>query len=89
MLVLDQVICIFNFILKRLAALNNILQEMGLKNYSIFGVDHIEQLVAFSRDNLSKFKEDYDKKIKVIVEDGRKGLEKEAPFDIIHVGACK
>ncbi|KAJ3203077.1 Protein-L-isoaspartate(D-aspartate) O-methyltransferase [Clydaea vesicula] len=60
----------------------------------VFGVEHINELVEFSRKNVLKdhpefLKESNDEGgIKFLVGDGRKGLKSESPFDAIHVGAA-
>ena len=60
-------------------------------NGMVVGVDHIQELVDWSRQNMKKDgKEDMLNKrsIMLVVGDGRKGFIEEAPFDAIHVGAA-
>ena len=53
------------------------------------GIEHIENLAQLSIQNLNKSysQEIKDKKIKIVVGDGRLGYEPEAPYDVINVGA--
>eukprot|EP00938_MAST-03A_sp_MAST-3A-sp1_P000855 g855.t1 len=57
--------------------------------YQVRGIDHVKGLVDLSRENLANdgFKKD-DKNIGIFLRDGFQGLEEEAPFDAIHVGAA-
>ena len=67
--------------------------EMTVKNGSahVVGIEHIDQLAQFSKDNLknagyeSQLK---DGTINIICGDGRKGYSEGAPYDAIHVGAA-
>ena len=56
------------------------------------GIDHIDDLV---RDSVVNLKKDPSigsmletEQLKMVVGDGRKGHEPEAPYDAIHVGAA-
>ena len=54
----------------------------------VIGIEHIKELVDFGIKNISKHNKDliYNKKIKIILGDGRLGCKNEGPFDCIHVG---
>jgi protein-L-isoaspartate(D-aspartate) O-methyltransferase len=57
----------------------------------IVGIDHIPELVDWSRKNIRKDglgKELDDGRIQLVCGDGRKGFPHEAPYDVIHVGAA-
>ncbi|XP_023235164.1 protein-L-isoaspartate(D-aspartate) O-methyltransferase-like isoform X2 [Centruroides sculpturatus] len=60
------------------------------KNGLAVGIDHIPELVNMSIENINKDQPDLIKSgsIKMIVGDGRKGYEEDAPYDAIHVGAA-
>nr|CAD7197804.1 unnamed protein product [Timema douglasi] len=54
------------------------------------GIDHIQELVEFSRANVMK---DHPHllesgRVKLVVGDGRQGYKEEAPYNAIHVGAA-
>jgi|SRR3989344_521376 len=51
----------------------------------VCGIERIEQLVEFSKNNLSKYNFN---NLEIIHGDGTKGLKKYAPFDKIHVAAA-
>ena len=55
----------------------------------VVGIEHMKELYNFGIENISKHHKDLlvNKKIKLILGDGRKGCKEEAPFDCIHVGA--
>jgi len=57
---------------------------------AVVGIEHIEQLVELSVNNLKKgySKELETNQISIICGDGRQGYSEEAPYDIIHVGAA-
>ena len=57
----------------------------------VYGIEHIPELIDFSLVNISKShkKSLDDGSITILKGDGRKGLEKYAPYDVIHVGAGK
>lgn len=59
-------------------------------NGKVIGIEHIDELMQLGFDNLSKsHKTELDSgDITMVVGDGRKGYESEAPFDVIHVGAA-
>lgn len=54
------------------------------------GIDHIENLVNMSIENVKKDQPGLIEsgRIKLIVGDGRQGYKEEAPYDAIHVGAA-
>eukprot|EP01083_Nonionella_stella_P001412 4061_1 len=56
----------------------------------VIGIDHISELVALAKSNISKHHGHLlkNKAIEIICGDGRAGYPKEAPFDAIHVGAA-
>lgn len=56
----------------------------------VYGIDHMEQLVNDSTANVKRGNPELikDKRIELIVGDGRKGYELGAPYDAIHVGAA-
>uniref|UniRef100_A0A8R1TW56 Protein-L-isoaspartate O-methyltransferase n=1 Tax=Onchocerca volvulus TaxID=6282 RepID=A0A8R1TW56_ONCVO len=60
------------------------------KTGKVVGIDHIQALVDDSRRNIRKHHEDLltDRRIILMKGDGRKGYEKEAPYNAIHVGAA-
>ncbi len=51
----------------------------------VCGIERIEQLIEFSKNNLSKYNFN---NLEIIHGDGTKGLKKHAPFDKIHVAAA-
>lgn len=57
---------------------------------TVYGLEHIEELVAQSIANIRKdCAELIDSgRLTILRGDGRDGLERHAPFDVIHVGAC-
>ncbi|KFM69612.1 Protein-L-isoaspartate(D-aspartate) O-methyltransferase, partial [Stegodyphus mimosarum] len=54
------------------------------------GIDHIENLVSMSIENVKKDQPGLIEsgRIKLVVGDGRQGYKEEAPYDAIHVGAA-
>ena len=59
-------------------------------NAKVFGIEHIKPLAKWSLGNIAKYKTRITyKNVKIIAGDGRKGLPKEGPFDLIQCGACK
>ncbi|KAI0979919.1 hypothetical protein GJ496_003327 [Pomphorhynchus laevis] len=56
----------------------------------VVGVDHIEELVNMSIENVKKAKPELlkDGILKLVVADGRSAMFEEGPFDVIHVGAA-
>ena len=63
---------------------------MDIKNCQVFGIDHIEELVNKSIENIKK-NNSYlfdNQTIQILTGDGRNGLLSYAPFDFIHVGAA-
>ncbi|ORX59603.1 pcmt1 protein [Hesseltinella vesiculosa] len=57
---------------------------------NVVGIDHIEELVAQSRVNVSKQHADWcnNGRVELVVGDGRLGYPAQAPYDCIHVGAA-
>ncbi|OZC09754.1 protein-L-isoaspartate O-methyltransferase [Onchocerca flexuosa] len=57
------------------------------KTGKVVGIDHIQALVDDSRRNIKKHHEDLltDRRIILMKGDGRKGYEKEAPYNAIHL----
>ena len=55
----------------------------------VIGIDHMEELIDFGIQNISKHNKNLidKKRIKFILGDGNNGCKQEAPFDCIHVGA--
>ena len=64
--------------------------EMMERDGKVVGIDHIEDLVKLSRENLAKsyLPQLEDGSIQLVCGDGRKGFEEEGPYDVIHVGAA-
>ncbi|EDO44156.1 predicted protein [Nematostella vectensis] len=56
----------------------------------VYGIDHIDQLVTEAKNNIKKGNPELlsQKKVELIVGDGRKGHAAGGPFDAIHVGAA-
>ncbi|XP_034244862.1 protein-L-isoaspartate(D-aspartate) O-methyltransferase [Thrips palmi] len=56
----------------------------------VVGIDHIPELVEFSRKNVLSDKPELlnTGRLKLIAGDGRAGYPEDAPFDAIHVGAA-
>ena len=56
----------------------------------VVGIEHMKELYDYGKYNISKHHKDLltDKKIELILGDGRKGCKEKAPFDCIHVGAA-
>jgi len=54
------------------------------------GIDHIEELVNWANDNVSKDQPHLlqSGRVKIVLGDGRKGYTGEAPYNAIHVGAA-
>lgn len=59
---------------------------------TVVGIDHIPALISLSEANMAKSAEGKQMldtgNVKFVCGDGRKGYEKEAPYDAIHVGAA-
>lgn len=53
----------------------------------VIGVDHVKELVDWSRDNVQRDGLT-EPQVKLVCADGRKGWPEGAPFDAIHVGAA-
>ncbi len=64
--------------------------KMMNESGTVYGVEHIAQLVDLSRRNIARnHRRLLDQGRIVLVEgDGRKGLGQFAPYDVIHVGAA-
>ena len=64
---------------------------MGKSGVAV-GIDHIDELVNESKENLMKEPNTADLlktgQIQMVVGDGRKGHPEMAPYDAIHVGAA-
>ena len=56
------------------------------------GIDHIEDLVTMAKTNIRrdpKLAQLMDEeRLKIVLGDGRKGYEQDAPYDCIHIGAA-
>lgn len=61
----------------------------NLNRTAVVGIEHLQELADFGRANLNKeYSEELNSnRMKIVVGDGRKGYENEAPYDVIHVGA--
>jgi len=57
---------------------------------TVFGIDHIEELIDIATVNIIKHHSDLlqSHRLEMVCTDGRKGYPKGAPFDCIHVGAA-
>ncbi|KAK1231438.1 hypothetical protein PQX77_005447 [Marasmius sp. AFHP31] len=69
------------------AVLHHLVSPSG----KVVGIEHVEELVEWSRENMLKdgLKDELDSgKIQLIAGDGRKGYPSEGPYDAIHVGAA-
>lgn len=66
-----------------LALINEILKRSRIKNYEIYGIERIKELVKSSRKIFNE-----NKNIKIIERDGSKGLPEKKPFDRILVSAA-
>jgi len=68
-------------------AFAKLMNEPGAISY---GIDHIPELVQLAMKNISKSYADYLTKGKILLVegDGRLGLKKYGPYDVIHVGAA-
>lgn len=62
-----------------------LLANMVGREGRVYGIERIDELVEFSKNNLKKYN---FKNIKIIQGDGTKGMKKYAPFDKIHVAAA-
>ena len=67
--------------------------EMTVKDEkaNVIGIEHIEELAQFSRDNLKNAgysSQMENGNIKVVCGDARQGYKEGAPYDAIHVGAA-
>ncbi len=65
------------------------LEILNFNNFEIYGIEHVKELVKFSKRNI---KENYNyliegKFIQIYDKDGRDGLKEKSPFDFINVGA--
>jgi protein-L-isoaspartate(D-aspartate) O-methyltransferase len=66
-------------------AMSKMMNDKGL----VVGIEHMEELYKFGKENISKNHKNLldTNKIKLIKGDGRLGYKEEAPYDCIHVGA--
>ena len=66
-------------------------EQVGENGVAV-GIDHIDELVQLSVDNVNKSAETAkllkSGQLQLVVGDGRLGYEKFAPYDAIHVGAA-
>ena len=65
--------------------------QVGERGVAV-GVDHIDELVQMSIDNVKKSQDTAQLlasgRLQLVVGDGRLGYDKYAPYDAIHVGAA-
>jgi len=56
----------------------------------VVGIDHVDQLIRWSTDNVNKDKPDLlnSGRVKFVVGDGRQGYAQDGPYNAIHVGAA-
>ena len=54
----------------------------------VTGIDHIPELVELSETNIKNGNPEVLNKVELYCADGRHGFEKNAPYDVIHVGAA-
>jgi protein-L-isoaspartate(D-aspartate) O-methyltransferase len=56
----------------------------------VVGVDHIQEIIDYTINNIKKHHSNLLREGKIIIEkcDGRKGFQKYAPYKVIHVGAA-
>lgn len=66
------------------------LSKMLGPNSTVFGIDHIEEIIQYSKNNINKHHKYYleSNRIRFIAKDGKDGLPEEQKFHIIHVGAA-
>ena len=66
-------------------AMSKMMNDEGV----VVGIEHMKELYNFGIQNILKHNKNLldQKKIKLILGDGRLGCKQEAPFDCIHVGA--
>ena len=69
----------------RCSAFSKLMEDKG----TVVGIDHINELVELSYNNISKSNKKLidEKKIILKVGDGRKGYNNCGPYNAIHVGA--
>ena len=67
-------------------ALSKMMNDKG----TVIGIEHIKQLYDFGLSNINKHHKDLieNKKIELVLGDGRLGYKKRAPYKCIHVGAA-
>jgi len=60
------------------------------ENGRAVGIDHIEELVNWAKDNIKSDQPNLLQtgRVKIVLGDGRKGLASDGPFNAIHVGAA-
>lgn len=67
------------------------IEQVGEKGVAV-GIDHIDELVQLSVDNVNKSPDTAkllnSGRLQLVVGDGRLGYEPSAPYDAIHVGAA-
>lgn len=72
--------------------LTHVLAELVGPSGRVVGVEHIQSLVSMAEENLGKSKEGKEllqtRRVEFVVADGRKGWERDAPYQAIHVGAA-
>lgn len=64
--------------------------EIMGENSKVIGLDHIEDVVNFAKNNLSK-RNQYlldSQRVEFVKADGRKGYPEQGPYDIIHIGGA-
>jgi protein-L-isoaspartate(D-aspartate) O-methyltransferase len=63
---------------------------LGVQSGKVYGIDVHQYLVDLTKENIRKQDGDLlqNDVVKVILRDGWKGVQEEAPFDAIHVGAA-
>ncbi|KAF9269574.1 protein-L-isoaspartate O-methyltransferase [Marasmius fiardii PR-910] len=68
-----------------------VLHQLVSPGGKVVGIEHVDELVEWSKENLKKDglgAELESKSIQIITGDGRKGYANEGPYDAIHVGAA-
>ncbi|KAF1988261.1 protein-L-isoaspartate O-methyltransferas-like protein [Aulographum hederae CBS 113979] len=72
--------------------LTHVLAELVKPGGTVVGIDHIQELVDMSNNNMAKSAEGRELlksgAVKFITGDGRLGWPGEGPYDVIHVGAA-
>ena len=67
-------------------AMSKMMDDQGIS----VGIEHIEQLCEFAKENINKNHKNLldGRKVILVKGDGRRGYEKYAPYNAIHVGAA-